>query len=61
MSEWEITEEKYQEMREESLKNLEKFAHITINKLTCDDCPFHLDCEFSADGYNIDGDCLAEK
>lgn len=29
--------------------------------LTCDTCPARVFCEFADDGYNTDGDCLADK
>lgn len=62
-----ITEAQYQELRAITIEQLNHFNVSTGGvpdpniKLTCDECRARHDCEFSADSYNIDGDCLAEK
>jgi hypothetical protein len=40
---------------------LEKDHGISINELSCLDCSEWKTCEFAFDGYNTNGDCLAEK
>jgi hypothetical protein len=37
------------------------FGTEPIESYTCYDCPLWQKCEFAFDGYNTDGDCLAEK
>lgn len=32
-----------------------------IEQYTCFDCQLWKECEFAFDGYNTNGDCLAEK
>ncbi len=31
------------------------------DRITCTNCPDNDVCEFAFDGYNTDGDCLADK
>lgn len=31
------------------------------DRITCKGCPSNDTCEYAFDGYNTDGDCLAEK
>ena len=53
-----LTEQEYQELRNRILK---KSDLPLTTELTCDDCGARLYCEFAADTYNTNGDCLAEK
>ncbi len=55
-----LTQKDYENMRNNTLTEMAKYG-IVFDKLTCDNCPQRLQCEFAADGYNTDGDCLAEK
>ncbi len=59
-----ITQEQYDEIRTATLAYLIKITpepFVAIDKLTCDNCPYRLQCEFAGDAYNTNGDCLAEK
>jgi MoaA/NifB/PqqE/SkfB family radical SAM enzyme len=55
-----LTEEQYQKLKADNLAFINQHNFLT-DKLTCDDCPYKLKCEWSGDAYNIDGDCLADK
>jgi len=44
-----------------TLKELIERARDPIESLTCYDCCQWAKCEFAFDGYNTDGDCLADK
>lgn len=64
-----ITQEEYLMLRAKTLEDYNQMlvaqgAHGRNDfsqelKLTCDDCPMRFTCEFAADLYNTNGDCLA--
>ncbi len=62
-----ITQEEYLDLRAQTILDAKSYLILKTNeeidnfKLTCDDCPLRFTCEFAADLYNTNGDCLAEK
>lgn len=56
----------YKMSRERTLAELRVVAEMqgawsAPIRLTCDDCNDRHSCPCSADGYNVDGDCLMSK
>ena len=47
--------------KRDSVINYLRDSGIKWKFLTCDNCPSKNTCEWAYDGYNTDGDCLAEK
>lgn len=50
------TKAEMRERRQRSAKELGDYVTFT-----CDDCRYAPLCDFAFDGYNTNGDCLAEK
>lgn len=48
-------------LRQESVKHLRLVVGYDVERFTCDDCSGAPDCDYAFDGYNTNGDCLAEK
>lgn len=47
-------------MRREAIRRSAEAGH-TITEFTCDNCASRLTCDLVFDGYNTDGDCIADK
>lgn len=58
-----ITQEEYLKLREKTKKEAKELYEYDLKDggLTCDDCSQRFTCEFAADLYNTDGDCLMMK
>ena len=58
------TDEEQKKIREEGVQDLVKLIVVDDRskvKFTCDECTSNRTCAYAFDGYNTDGDCLAEK
>lgn len=55
------TPEELRRMRAVSIARELHEGRAAPNKFTCDDCGSRFNCDLVFDGYNTDGDCIADK